>query len=107
MDSESVVRGYYDAIDAHDYETFAGLLAPEVVHRRPDRTIDGRETLVGFMRDDRPDKQTSHEIDSIEDGETTVVEGRLRDSDGEVMFAFEDEFSLSDGQITEIRTRTR
>ncbi|WP_458189405.1 nuclear transport factor 2 family protein [Haladaptatus sp. NG-WS-4] len=106
MDSESVVRGYYDAIDAHDYETFAGLLAPEVVHHRPDRTIEGRDTLVGFMRDDRPDKQTTHEITRVEDGETTVVEGRLRDADGEVMFAFEDEFSLSDGQITEIRTVT-
>ncbi|WP_435155488.1 nuclear transport factor 2 family protein [Haladaptatus sp. DFWS20] len=108
MDSEVVVRGYYDAIDAHDYETFEGLLAPDVVHDRPDRTIEGRETLVSFMRDDRPNKATTHEIASVsENGATTVVEGRLLDSDGEELFAFEDEFSIVDGQITSIWTRTR
>ncbi|WP_266078897.1 nuclear transport factor 2 family protein [Haladaptatus caseinilyticus] len=106
MDSEVVVRGYYDAIDAHDYETFEGLLAPDVVHDRPDRTIDGRETLVTFMRDDRPNKRTTHEISSVSgNGTTTVVEGRLLDSDGEELFTFEDEFTLVDGRITNIRTR--
>ncbi|MCO8243236.1 MULTISPECIES: nuclear transport factor 2 family protein [unclassified Haladaptatus] len=108
MDSEVVVRAYYDAIDAHDYETFAGLFAPDVVHYRPDRTIEGRDTLVSFMRDDRPNKETSHELSHIaENGGTTVAEGRLLDADGDVMFAFEDDFSITDGQITEIRTRTR
>ena len=108
MNSESVVRGYYDAIDVHDYETFAGLLAPDVVHSRPDRTIEGREALVGFMRDDRPDKRTSHEVRRVfEDGEAAVAEGRLLDSDGEELFEFADVFSLSDGQIAEIRTYTR
>ncbi|WP_227374877.1 nuclear transport factor 2 family protein [Haladaptatus halobius] len=108
MSPESVVRGYYDAIDAHDYETFAGLLAPDVVHSRPDRTIEGRETLVGFMRDDRPDKRTSHEVHRVyEDGSEAVAEGRLLDSGGEELFEFVDAFSLSDGRITEIRTYTR
>lgn len=108
MDSEVVVRGYYDAIDAHDYETFEGLLAPDVVHDRPDRTIEGRETLVSFMCDDRPNKETTHEISSVsKNGATTVVEGRLLNSDGEELFEFEDEFSIADGQITSIWTRTR
>ncbi len=62
MDSEVVVRAYYDAIDAHDYETFAGLFASDVVHYRPDRTIEGKDTLVSFMREDRPNKETSHEL---------------------------------------------
>ncbi|WP_227353245.1 nuclear transport factor 2 family protein [Haladaptatus salinisoli] len=108
MNAESAVRGYYDAIDAHDYETFAGLLAPDVVHRRPDRTIEGRETLVGFMRDDRPDKRTTHEVRRVfEGGASAVAEGRLLDSGGEELFAFVDAFSISDGRIEEIRTYTR
>ncbi|WP_049969504.1 nuclear transport factor 2 family protein [Haladaptatus cibarius] len=108
MNSEVVVRGYYDAIDAHDYETFEGLLTPDVVHERPDRTIEGRATLVTFMRDDRPNKQTTHEIAEISaNGAKAMVEGRLLDSDGEQLFAFEDEFSIADGRIAKIRTRTR
>lgn len=108
MDPEAVVRAYYDAIDTHDYETFSGLFAPDVVHDRPDRTIEGRESLVSFMRDDRPNKETCHEISRVsEDGSTTVVDGRLLDADGEELFAFEDDFSISDGRITNIRTRVR
>lgn len=63
--SEAVVRGYYEAIDAKNYERLADLLAPNIVHERPDRTIEGRETLVGFMRDDRPNKDTSHEVEAV------------------------------------------
>jgi ketosteroid isomerase-like protein len=108
MNSEVVVRAYYDSIDAHDYETFAGLLTPDVVHERPDRIIEGRDTLVSFMRDDRPNKETSHELSRVEEnGNTTVVEGRLLDADGEQLFAFEDDFAIEEGQITRIRTRTR
>lgn len=103
-------RAYYEAIDAGDYEAFADLLAPEVVHERPDRTIEGRETLVGFMREDRPNRDTSHEVLRIfagekEDGEV-AVEGRLLDSSGDEMFEFVDAFSLKDGRIAEIRTYT-
>ncbi|MFH5799659.1 nuclear transport factor 2 family protein [Haladaptatus sp. CMAA 1911] len=108
MDSEAVVRAYYDSIDAHDYETFAGLLTPDVVHDRPDRTIEGRDALVSFMRDDRPNKETSHELSRIEEnGTTATAEGRLLDADGEEMFAFEDDFSIEEDRIARIRTRTR
>ena len=121
MDGESVVRAYYRALDDHDYEAFADRLAADVVHRRPDRTIDGRETLVAFMRDDRPDKETSHEVRRMYggaadgdagDGDATddagvVVEGRLLDAAGRELFAFADAFSLADDAIAEIRTYTR
>lgn len=108
MDPEVVVRAYYDSIDAHDYETFAGLLAPDVVHDRPDRTIEGRDTLVSFMSDDRPNKETSHELSRVEEnGPTAAAEGRLLDADGEEMFGFEDVFTIEEGQITRIRTQTR
>jgi ketosteroid isomerase-like protein len=115
MDGEAIVRAYYRAIDDHDYEAFADRLAPDVVHRRPDRTIDGRETLVAFMRDDRPDTETSHELRHVYDGDAdavdgdgaVVVEGCLLDSAGNELFTFADAFSLSDGRIAEIRTYTR
>ena len=102
---------YYEAIDAGDYEAFADLLAPAVVHERPDRTIEGRETLVEFMRDGRPNKDTSHEIAGVyrreKDDSEVAVEGRLLDSDGAEMFGFVDAFSLRDGRIAEVRTYTR
>ena len=108
--SEATALTYYEAIDAGDYEAFADLLAPGVVHDRPDRTIEGKETLVGFMRDDRPNKGTSHEIlASFEkrEGDAVAVEGRLLDSNGNEMFCFVDAFSVEDGKIAEIRTYTR
>jgi len=107
--SEDAVRGYYDAIDAGDYEGFADLLAPDVVHERPDRTIEGRETLVGFMRDDRPQTGTSHEVAATYrngDGRY-AVRGRLFDADGDLMFEFVDAFEVADGRIERIRTYTR
>ncbi len=119
---ETTVRDYYEAIDAGDYERFADLLASDVVHDRPDRTIEGKETLVGFMRDDRPDKDTSHEVcrvfgssdgsgkdcvGSDSDGNTVAVEGRLLDSAGEPLFEFADAFDLESGRIARIRTYTR
>lgn len=108
---ETTVREYYEAIDAKDFERFADLLAPDVVHDRPDRTIEGKGTLVGFMRDDRPDKDTSHEIVAVCGGDGTegsrvVAEGQLLDADGETMFRFADSFEIEDGEIAEIRTYT-
>ena len=116
--SETTALAYYDAIDAGDYEAFADLLAPGVVHDRPDRTIEGRETLVEFMRDGRPNKGTSHEIRGVfeetesnehgdeGDGNGVVVEGRLFDSNGDEMFGFVDVFAFDEGRIAEIRTYT-
>ncbi len=109
-----LARAYYEAIDAKDFERFADLLGPEVVHERPDRTIEGRETLVGFMRESRPNKDTSHEVETVyvEDrdaGQTSAevaVRGRLRDADGEPMFEFVDAFEVEDGEIGRIRTYT-
>jgi ketosteroid isomerase-like protein len=111
------VRAYYEAIDAKNYDRLADLLAPGVVHERPDRTIEGRETLVGFMRDDRPNKDTSHEVEAVyrrtgDDRGDYAVRGRLLDADGNPMFAFVDAFDVEqaseneDGRIARIRTYT-
>jgi ketosteroid isomerase-like protein len=115
-EAEETVRAYYEAIDAGDYEAFADLLAPGVVHERPDRTIEGRDALVGFMRDDRPQKDTSHEVEAVYrssdggggDGRECAVRGRLLDADGEPMFEFVDTFAVADDgrEIEHIRTYT-
>ncbi|WP_135829748.1 nuclear transport factor 2 family protein [Halorussus halobius] len=107
--SEDAVRAYYDAIDAGDYEGFADLLAPGVVHERPDRTIEGRETLVEFMRGGRPQTGTAHEVGATyRNGEGSyAARGRLFDADGDLMFEFVDAFEVEDGRIERIRTYTR
>ena len=56
---------YYEAIDAGDYDRLRALLAPGFVQRRPDRTFDGRESFVRFMREERPRTDTDHVVDAV------------------------------------------
>lgn len=106
-----VARRYYRALDSGDYDALADLLAPGVVHHRPDRTFEGRETLVSFMRDDRPMTDTTHEVDGVfvgADVPEVAVRGRLLDADGEPLFSFVDAFEFdSEGAIRAIYTYTR
>lgn len=108
-DHTSRARAYYRALDEHDYERLAAILAPSFVHERPDRTFEGRDCFVQFMREERPMTETSHPIDAIYrhvNGEEVVVRGRLLDADGEQITAFIDVFSFTDGAIDRIRTFT-
>ncbi|MFC7202778.1 nuclear transport factor 2 family protein [Haloferax namakaokahaiae] len=118
MDSEltDLARRYYEAIDDKRYDDLRAVLAPEFVQYRGDMTLDGRDEFVSFMREDRPNKETSHVLDGIEttsgtkgdEGETeVVVEGRLLDADGEVMFGFRDRFRVEHGQLAELKTVAR
>ncbi|MDS0293989.1 nuclear transport factor 2 family protein [Halogeometricum luteum] len=109
---EAVVRGYYEAIDAGDYDRLASLLAPEFVHDRPDRTLSDREAFVSFMREDRPEKDTTHDVTAVyrgvdADAEEWVARGRLVGADGRVRFEFVDAFSLVDDGVTRIETFAR
>ncbi|MFC5278957.1 nuclear transport factor 2 family protein [Halorubrum rubrum] len=114
------VRGYYEAIDAGDYDRLAAFLDPEFVHDRPDRTLAGRDRFVAFMRDERPMTDTEHVVDAIYEsdlssgdgsepaGSTGVaVQGRLLDADGDELFAFVDVFDVEDGRLTALRTYVR
>jgi ketosteroid isomerase-like protein len=110
-DGTSVVREYYRALDAHDYDALSRILASGFVHDRPDRTIEGREAFVAFMREDRPQTDTTHDIDALYgrldgDGEW-VARGRLRDSDGDVFVWFVDVFTVEDGHVARIDTYTQ
>ncbi|QCJ45742.1 nuclear transport factor 2 family protein [Haloprofundus sp. MHR1] len=110
MDHVAVVRAYYSALDEHDYPALSDHLAPTFVHDRPDRTLDGRETFVSFMRDERPNKRTSHELDEIYengDGSELVVRGRLLGVDGERLFEFVDVHRFEGDVVAELRTFAR
>ena len=100
-------RAYYRAIDDGAYDRLASLLAPEFAHERPDRTLDGRERVVRFMREERPTTDTEHAVDAVyRDGREVAVRGRLL-RDGDTLFEFVDVFSFAGGVVGLIRTYTR
>ncbi len=117
-DPTALARAYYRALDEHDYDLLASLLAPAFVHERPDRTIEGRERFVRFMRDERPQTDTSHPIDGVyvssgangNDGTASsrevVVRGRLLAADEDVITAFVDVFTVDDGRLQALETYT-
>ncbi|WP_436928555.1 nuclear transport factor 2 family protein [Halosimplex halobium] len=116
-------RSYYRALDEGDYDALAALLAEGFVHDRPDRTIEGRDRFVRFMREDRPQKDTGHRVDAVfeagsgtgdrdadgtagTDRERVAVRGRLLAADGSAITGFVDVFSLVEGRIERIETYT-
>jgi len=105
---DAPAREYYRAIDEGDYDALADLLAPGFVHDRPDRTLDGRERFVRFMRQERPETDTTHEVDAVYRNDAGVaVEGRLLRADGSEWFGFVDVFRVADGRLTGLTTYTR
>jgi ketosteroid isomerase-like protein len=106
-------RAYYRALDSGAYDELASLLRPDFTHYRPDRTLEGRERFVRFMREERPMTDTIHEIEAVyraveatDDGEV-AVRGRLLDSEGEALFGFLDVHELSADGIAATHTYTR
>ena len=100
---------YYRAIDGGDYDLLEALLADAFVHDRPDRTIEGRDRFVQFMRAERPQTDTTHPVDGVyrhpEGG--VAVRGRLLDADGDRIAAFVDVFEFGADRIQRIETYTR
>src|SRR6056297_1040019 len=110
MDRETAAREYYRALDEDDYETLSDLLVPEFVHYRPDRTIEGRDRFVTFMRDERPMKATSHPLDAVYASDSpgeVAVRGRLLDPDGEPVVSFVDVFAFEGERVETIHTYTQ
>ena len=101
-------RAYYRALDEDDYDLLAALLDAAFVHDRPDRTIEGRQRFVRFMREERPQTDTTHPVDAVfTDDETVAVRGRLLDADGERIVGFVDVFEFTAGRIARIETYTQ
>lgn len=104
-DREALARAYYDALDAGEYDRLRGLLDPDFVQRRPDRTFEGRDRFVTFMRDERPMTDTTHVVDAVYPaGPGVAVRGRLLDADGDEVFAFVDVFDVADGRLAALET---
>jgi len=106
-DGRALVRRYYDALDEHDYAALEAVLSPTFSQRRPDRTFEDREAFVAFMREKRPNPDTSHDVESVIVGDDRVaVRGRVTD-DGTTLFEFADFFELEDGRISRLETYSR
>lgn len=100
-------RAYYRAIDGDDYELLHSLLADGFVHDRPDRTIEGRDRFVRFMREERPQTDTSHPIDAVYESEDRVaVQGTLLTAAGDEITGFVDVFHDAGGRVERIETYT-
>ncbi|WP_248895364.1 nuclear transport factor 2 family protein [Haloplanus halobius] len=109
-DAEATVRAFYAAIDDGAYDRLRELLAPEFVHHRPDRTLDGRERFVRFMREERPRTDTEHVVEAVAvaaDRETVFVRGLLRAADGETLFGFVDVHRVGTAGIEALSTYTK
>lgn len=107
MAATSLIREYYGAIDAEAYTVLASILSRDFVQIRPDRTFEGRDEFMEFMREERPITDSLHEITAIYPGEEAIaVEGALTRGD-DVLFGFVDVFHIRDEQITLLRTYTQ
>jgi ketosteroid isomerase-like protein len=110
-DRAATARAYYEALDGDDYELLTEILTPEFVHHRPDRTIDGRDRFVEFMREGRPTKDTTHPLDAVftatGDAGDVAVRGRLLAPDGAEMASFVDVFSFEGERIASVDTFTQ
>jgi len=107
MDRYDAVERYYHTIDADEYEELRALLADDFVHDRGDMRLDGADAFVAFMRDDRPDTETSHELTAIYESDAGVAaEGTLRRASGEPMFSFVDTFRFENEKLYALTTYT-
>lgn len=105
---DDLAREYYRAIDEHDYEALASVLAADFSHDRPDRTIEGREAFVQFMREERPETETTHEVVELFRNERGIaVRGKLNRADGSEWFEFVDVFGVREGALTSLKTYAR
>lgn len=109
-DALDAVTEYYEALDAGAYDDLAALLRPGFVHYRPDRTLEGRDRFVAFMRDERPMTDTTHELcglfEAVE-GDCLAARGRLLDAEGRPAFGFVDVHAVEGASIATIHTYTR
>jgi len=107
-DRAGAARAYYAALDAGDYDRLTELLDPSFVHRRPDRTLSGRDRFVRFMREERPSTGTTHAVRAVCGGRSGVaVRGDLLAADGDRLFEFVDAFGFDGDRIGSLDTYTR
>ncbi|MFC5368476.1 nuclear transport factor 2 family protein [Salinirubrum litoreum] len=112
-----LVADYYRALDTHDYDALQNVLDPGFVQHRPDRRFDSREAFVRFVRDDRPQSDTTHrvhtryvpdaEADGTPDATEVLARGEVLSAEGDLLVRFVDRFRIVAGSIVELETFTR
>lgn len=112
-DPGDIARAYYRHLDDGAYDSLRALLADEFVQHRSDMTLEGGDRFVAFMRDERPETDTTHVVEhvyratgSVDADARVAVEGRLERASGETWFRFVDTFAVSDGRLRALRTYT-
>ncbi|RKD98399.1 nuclear transport factor 2 family protein [Halopiger aswanensis] len=109
-DPESVVRDYYEYVDAERYDDLVDLFADDVRYERPGQgAITGREELREFYLDGRPLEEGSHEVhDIVVEEDTVAVRGSFTGLQGDerVAFDFADFHEFEDGKISRRYTFT-
>jgi hypothetical protein len=109
-DRRAVVERYYDHVDDGDVPALLALFAEDVVYDRPGHdTIEGRDALERFYREDRPLSDGTHELATVVvDGQTVAVEGRFtgRQDGDPVTLGFADVHTFADGVIVRRKTYT-
>lgn len=109
-DPESVVREYYDLVDADRYDDLVALFSEDVRYERPGQNaIEGRDALLAFYEEGRPLEDGSHEVhDVVVDGDTAAVRGSFSglQSGDAVEFGFADFHEFENGEIARRYTFT-
>lgn len=101
---ETLVRSYYDHVDAQRLEDLLSLFDEEIVYERQGTpTIVGRDALRRFYEEERVIESGSHQLDQVLPGEDWVAvrgrfEGRLRDGQ-QVRLRFTDWHHFRNGKI--------
>ncbi|HEX2316445.1 MAG TPA: nuclear transport factor 2 family protein [Thermomonospora sp.] len=101
---ESVVRSYYDHVDAHRLEEMLALFDDDIVYERQGTpTIVGIDALRRFYEEDRVIDTGAHTLDQVLAGTDCVAvrgrfEGRLRNGQW-VRLRFTDWHHFRDGKI--------
>jgi ketosteroid isomerase-like protein len=102
---ESVVRRYYELVDAERYDDLVALFAEDVSYERPGQDpIEGRAALRTFYEEGRPLTDGSHEVhDVVVDGDTIAVRGTFSGRQGgeRIGFGFADIHEFDGGEIAQ------
>ena len=109
MPHSELAREYYDAVDDDRIEDLLALFADDVTYERPGQgSIEGKDDLATFYREERA-LEGEHEVhDVLVDGDRIAVRGTFSgDQNGEsVEFGFADFHVVEDGVIAERHTYT-
>ncbi len=107
---DSIVRTYYELVDAERYDDLVALFADDVRYERPgQQAIEGKPALRTFYEKERPLEDGSHEIYTVVvAGDTVAVRGTFsgRQAGADVEFDFADFHEFEDGEIARRYTFT-